>query len=99
MSEEKFPACHVDSFYGRDMHTPKVKRLDNQSKWVYDGCDESLVEDNVRYKVWLKTKFVPDLADTSTLTTVFHFEKVPEKILEMEKTVEEYWRSDKPSDL
>lgn len=98
-TKRKFPPCHVDSYYGRDMHTQKLNCCGDESKWIYEGCDESLVEDTVRYKVWLKTRFASDSADESTLTTVYHFEKVPEKILKMEKTVKEYWESDKPSDL
>jgi len=91
--ERKFPPCHVDSYFGRDMHTR------NDSKWVYEGCDESLVEDDVRYKVWLKTRCASNSANVSTFTTVYYFEKVPEKILEMERKVKEYWGSDKLSDL
>ena len=95
----KFPPCHVDSYYGRDMHTRKVNCYGDESKWVYEGCDESLVEEKSRYKVWLKTRCASDPADASTLTTVYHFEKVPEEILEMERKVKEYWESDKPSNL
>lgn len=93
MDEIKFPCC-IECHYGREMHTHKVEYTDT-AKWTYQDCDESTVENDVFYKVWLNTKSLSQIS-ASTETTVYHFEKVPHEILEKKKAWDEYLASKEP---
>ena len=85
----------VDYYFGSRMHTQEAGPIDEE-KWVYQGCDESKVKDNVLYKVWHITSTPRDPADLSSCTIVYHYEEVPENILKMKSLVDEYWKSQDP---
>jgi len=95
MEKRKFPPCHVGYYYGSQMHTCKVNCIDDDV-WIYRGCDESKIENNVKYKVWLTIHDAADPADQSTTTVVYHFEKIPKNILKIKEIVDSYWKSDEP---
>ena len=95
MKKSDLSPCHVEFLHGRQMHTDKVGPID-EAVWRYHNCDESLVEDDAYYKVWLTTYHPADPADLSSQTNVYYFEKVPVDILEMKKKVDAYWKSEEP---
>ena len=95
MEKSDLSKYHVDYYLGCRMHTTKVGVVD-EARWVYHGCDESQIKDNVLYKVWLTRSTPADPADQSSHTNVYYFEEVTAEIVEMKKEVEEYWKSDEP---
>ena len=95
MKELKLPPCHIEFHFGREMHTHRINFSD-EATWIFQDGDESLVEDDVQYKVWCTTRSALDPCDSSYTTKVYHFEKVPEELIEMKKKVDEYWSSKKP---
>lgn len=98
MKKSDLAPCHVEFYYGCHMHTHEVGPID-EAVWRYHNCDESLVEDDAYYKVWLTTSHPADPADLSSHTNVYYFEKVPKDLLEMKKKVEAYWKSEDPLDV
>jgi len=95
MKELKLPPCHIEFYYGHEMHTHRINFSD-EATWIYYDCDESLIEDDVQYKVWCTTTSASDPYDSSYIMRVYHFERVPEEFLEMKKKVDEYWSSKEP---
>ena len=61
--------CKVECHFGREMHTHKVN-FSYKAAWIYVDCDESSIQDNTQYKVWLVTKNSDNLDDLSSETTV-----------------------------
>ena len=89
--------CKVECHFGREMHTHKVN-FSYKAAWIYVDCDESSIQDNTQYKVWLVIKNSTNPDDLSSETIVYHFEKVPADILDMKKKLDAYWQSKDPQE-
>jgi len=89
---EELKYCNISQRMGAEMHT------DHTIKWVYkDGLDESLIEDNIKYKVWLEVNEKKDPKQPQGYTCeVYWVEKVPQQILEAEELTEKYWAQKEP---
>ena len=98
MEKIELSKCTIKCHYGREMHTHKVN-FSYKAAWIYVDCDESSIQDNTQYKVWLVTKNSDNLDDLSSETTVYHFEIVPADIIKKKKEVDTYWNSKEPSKI
>jgi len=90
---EKLNFCNISQRMGAEMHTDQIM------KWIYEkGLDESLIEANVKYKVWLEVIEKEDRNQDQEYTCkVYCVEKVPQEILEAEKLIEKYWAKKEPN--
>ena len=95
MEKIELSKCKIECHFGREMHTHTVN-FSYKATWKYHNCDESSIENDVQYKVWLITKNSANPDDLSSETKVYYFEKVPSDILEMKKKVDAYWNSKEP---
>lgn len=98
MEKIELSKCTIKCHYGREMHTHKVN-FSYKATWIYVDCDESSIQDNNVYKVWLVTKNSDNLDDLSSETTVYHFESVPADIIKKKEEVDAYWSSKEPSKI